>query len=162
MQLKQRPRILEAPRGSEDVLRPQRGEGGTTGPVAPMELPQATSSVGPLNPLPTPCARALPMVPPVTPPPPSLDRPTRQDTSFNPGSTTQRTIAHIHAITTPPPPQSRRNNPPHNIKHEPPDKMTFKQAPKTTQNIIIKVHHHLQQWLEAILIAARRDLSPSG
>ena len=78
------------------------------------------------------------------------------------GSTTQRTIAHIHAITTPPPPQSRRKNPPHNIKHEPPDKMTFKQAPKTTQNIIIKVHHHLQQWLEAILIAARRDLSPSG
>ena len=80
------------------------------------------------------------------------------------GSTTQRTIAHIHAITTPPPLQNRRNNrPPHNIKHEPPDKMTFKhQAPKTTQNIIIKVHQHLQQWLEAILIAARRDLSPSG
>ena len=67
------------------------------------------------------------------------------------GSTTQRMIAHIHAITTPPPLQSRRNNPPpHNIKHEAPDKMAFKQTPKTTQNIIIKVHQHLQQLLEAI------------
>ena len=73
------------------------------------------------------------------------------------GSTTQRTIAHIHAITTPPPPQSRRNNPPHNIKHEPPDKMTFKQAPKAEHPT-----PSLATMAEAILIAARRDLSPSG
>ena len=83
------------------------------------------------------------------------------------GSTTLRTIAHIHAITTPPPPPVRtqrgRHNAP-NVQEEPPDKVTFKDAPKGTQNIIIKIHQHLllQQWLEAILLAARRDLTPAN
>ena len=61
------------------------------------------------------------------------------------GATTQRTIAHVAALLTP-----------RNIKEEPPDQLPLSASSEDTKQAIADINKHITQWLEAILLAAKR------